>query len=214
MRLFDPANSAYHPVISSWLIGDLAEAALHLDRVEEARARVEQVEVAAGKSPGSWIALGLDHARAVLADDSEAEQRFQAALSADFARWPFQRARTQLAYGQWLRRRRRIAESRDPLRAARDTFDALACASWSDKARRELRASGESSRRRVPDARDQLTAQELQIAQLAAEGLSNREIGQKLFVSPRTVSTHLYRIYPKLGISARGELAPALAATP
>jgi DNA-binding CsgD family transcriptional regulator len=100
------------------------------------------------------------------------------------------------------------------LRAARDTFDALACSPWSDKARRELRASGESSRRRVPDARDQLTAQELQIAQLGAEGLSNREIGQKLFVSPRTVSTHLYRIYPKLGISARGELASALEATP
>ena len=77
----------------------------------------------------------------------------------------------------------------------------------------EAASPGESSRRRVPDARDQLTAQELQIAQMAAEGLSNREIGQKLFVSPRTVSTHLYRIYPKLGISARGELAPALEAT-
>jgi ATP/maltotriose-dependent transcriptional regulator MalT len=105
--------------------------------------------------------------------------RFQVALSADFARWPFQRARTQLAYGQWLRRRLRIAESRYPLRAARDTFDALGCESWGGQARRELRASGESSRRRVPEARDQLTAQELQIAQLAAEGLSNREIGQK-----------------------------------
>jgi len=209
-RLFDPADSAYHPVISSWLIGDLAEAALHLDRVEEARVRVEQVEAEAGESPGSWIALGLNHARALLADAPEAEQRFRAALSADFARWPFQRARAQLAFGQWLRRRRRIADSRGPLRAARDAFDALGCRAWGDQARRELRASGESSRRRVPEARDQLTAQELQIAQLAAKGLSNREIGQKLFVSPRTVSTHLYRIYPKLGISARGELASAL----
>jgi DNA-binding NarL/FixJ family response regulator len=99
------------------------------------------------------------------------------------------------------------------LRAARDAFDALGCQAWGDQARRELRASGESSRRRVPEARDQLTAQELQIAQLAAKGLSNREIGQKLFVSPRTVSTHLYRIYPKLGISTRGELASALAHT-
>jgi ATP/maltotriose-dependent transcriptional regulator MalT len=211
-RLFDPEDSAYHPVISSWLIGDLAEAALHLDRVEDARARVEQVEAAAGDSPGSWIALGLGHARALLADDLEAEERFGAALQADLARWPFQRARTQLAYGQWLRRQRRVADSRDPLRAARDAFDALCCQSWGDQARRELRASGESSRRRVPEARDQLTAQELQIAQLAAEGLSNREIGQKLFVSPRTVSTHLYRIYPKLGISARTELASALEA--
>jgi ATP/maltotriose-dependent transcriptional regulator MalT len=212
-RLFDPADSAYHPVISSWLIGDLAEAALHLDRVEEARARVEQVEAEAGESPCSWIALGLNHARALLADDPEAEERFRAALCADFARWPFQRARAQLAFGQWLRRRRRIADSRDLLRAARDAFDALGCQAWGDQARRELRASGESSRRRVPEARDQLTAQELQIAQLAAKGLSNREIGQKLFVSPRTVSTHLYRTYPKLGISARGELASALGHT-
>jgi DNA-binding CsgD family transcriptional regulator len=213
-RLFDARDSAYHPVISSWLIGDLAEAARHLDRVEEARARVEQVEAAAGENRGSWIALGLNHARALLADDSEAEERFEAALSADLARWPFQRARAQLACGQWLRRRRRIADSRDPLRAARDAFDALSCQAWGDQARRELRASGESSRRRVPEARDQLTAQELQIAQLAAEGLSNREIGQKLFLSPRTASTHLYRIYPKLGISDRGELASALASTP
>jgi ATP/maltotriose-dependent transcriptional regulator MalT len=212
-RLFDPADSAYHPVISSWLIGDLAEAALHLDRLEEARAHVEQVEAAAGQSPGSWIALGLNHARALLADDPEAEERFQAALCADFARWPFQRARAQLAFGQWLRRRRRIADSRDLLRAARDAFDALGCQAWGDQARRELRASGESSRRRVPEARDQLTAQELQIAQLAAKGLSNREIGQKLFVSPRTVGTHLYRIYPKLEISVRGELASALGRT-
>lgn len=212
-RLFDPADPAYHPVISSWLIGDLAEAALHLDRIEEGLLRVEQVEAAAGESPGSWIALGLGHARALLADEPDAEERFQVALSADFARWPFQRARTRLAFGRWLRRRRRIADSRDPLRAARDAFDALGCQSWGDQARRELRASGESSRRRVPEARDQLTAQELQIAQLAVKGLSNREIGQKLFVSPRTVSTHLYRIYPKLGISARGELASALGQT-
>ena len=102
----------------------------------------------------------------------------------------------------------------DPLRAARDIFDTLGCAAWGDQARRELRASGESSRRRDLSLRDELTAQELQIAQLAAEGLSNREIGQKLFVSPRTVSTHLYRIYPKLGISARSQLAVALSENP
>src|ERR687896_287439 len=94
--------------------------------------------------------------------------------------------------------------------AARDTFDTLGCMSWSERARRELRASGESSRRRDPAARDQLTAQELQIAQLAAEGLSNREIGERLYLSHRTISTHLYRIFPKLGITARGELQAAL----
>lgn len=210
-RLFEPGDSAYHPVISSWLIADLAEAARHVDRLEDARERVAQVEATAGERPGTWIALGLRHARALLADATDAGDRFDEALSSDFTRWPFQRARVQLAYGQWLRRRRRVAESRVVLRAARDTFDALGCAPWSEQARRELRSSGERSRRRVPEARDHLTAQELQIAQLAAEGLSNREIGQQLFLSHRTISTHLYRAFPKLGITSRAELNAALA---
>ena len=210
-RLFDPADPAHHPAMASWIIGDLAEAALHIGRVEEARARVAQIEAAAGENPTVWIALGLRHARALLADDEQAAERFEEALGADLARWPFQRARALLAHGQWLRRQRRITESRAALREARDTFDALGCAAFSEQARRELRASGESSRRRDPAARDQLTAQELQIARLAAEGLSNREIAQQLYVSHRTIGTHLYRIFPKLGITARGELASALA---
>jgi DNA-binding CsgD family transcriptional regulator len=209
-RLFDPADSAYHPVISSWLIADLAEAAVHTDRLDAARTRVAQVEAMAGGQPGAWIALALGHARAMVAEPAEAGERFDEALASDLTRWPFQRARIQLAYGQWLRRQRRVAESRAVLRAARDTFDALGCQRWSEHARRELRASGERSRRRVPAARDQLTAQELQIAQLAAEGLSNREIGQRLYLSHRTISTHLYRVFPKLGITSRGELSSAL----
>jgi len=181
--------------------------------------RCAEVEAAVGKHPETWIALELRYARAVLAADPEiAAARFKDALSADLAWWPFDCARSLLAYGRWLRRERRIADSRNPLRAARDIFDTLGCAACGDQARRELRASGESSRHRDLSLRDELTAQELQIAQLAAEGLSNREIGQKLFVSPRTVSTHLYRIYPKiypkLGISARSQLAVALSETP
>jgi DNA-binding NarL/FixJ family response regulator len=86
----------------------------------------------------------------------------------------------------------------------------MGCASWGDQARRELRASRESSRRRDLAARDQLTAQVLQIAQLAAQGLSNRDIGQQLYLSHRTIGTHLYRIFPKLGITSRGELRSAL----
>jgi ATP/maltotriose-dependent transcriptional regulator MalT len=211
-RLFDPADPAHHPAMASWIIGDLAEAAVHVGRVDEARARVEQVEAAAGDNPTVWIALSLRHAHALLADDEQAEDRFEEALRADLGRWPFQRARLELAYGQWLRRQRRITDSRAPLREARDTFDVLGCAAFSEQSRRELRASGERSRRRDPAARDQLTAQELQIAHLAAEGLSNREIGQQLYLSHRTISTHLYRIFPKLGITARGELATALSA--
>jgi DNA-binding CsgD family transcriptional regulator len=210
-RLFDPADSAYHPVISSWLIADLADAARHIDRVEEARARVAQVAASAGERPGTWIEIGLRHARALVAEPEEAGDRFEEALASDLARWPFQRARIQLAYGQWLRRQRRVAESRAVLRAARESFDALGCRPWGEQARRELRASGERSRRREPEARDQLTAQELQIAQLAAEGMSNREIGQRLYLSHRTISTHLYRTFPKLGITSRAELSAALA---
>jgi DNA-binding CsgD family transcriptional regulator len=172
---------------------------------------VAQIEVMAGERPGPWIAMVLRHARALLADPPEAGARFDEALASDLRRWPFQRARIQLAYGQWLRRQRSVGESRAVLRAARDTFDALGCTPWSELARSELRASGERSRRRIPEARDQLTAQELQIAQLAAEGLSNREIGQRLFLSHRTISTHLYRVFPKLGIASRAELSAALA---
>ena len=212
-RLFDPDDPAYHPVISSWIIGELAEAAVHTDQVQDARVRLTGVEAAAGPAPASLVAVGLRHARALLAADDEAAARhFADGLSADLHQWPFQRARLLLAYGQWLRRQRRIADSRVPLRTARGIFDALGCASWSDRARRELRASGESSRRRDPETRDGLTPQELQIAQLAAEGLTNREIGQRLYLSHRTIATHLYRVFPKLGITARTELAATLAA--
>jgi ATP/maltotriose-dependent transcriptional regulator MalT len=199
--------------VARWLIADLAEAALHTDRVAEGRELLAQVEATTGPRPAVWIELNLRHARALLAADEAAAQRcFDDALALDLGRWPFHRARLLLAHGQWLRRQRQIADSRAPLRAARDTFDTLGCLSWSQRARRELRASGESSRRRDPAARDQLTAQELQIAQLAAQGLSHREIGQRLFVSHRTIGTHLYRIFPKLGITARGELEAALSA--
>jgi DNA-binding CsgD family transcriptional regulator len=209
-RLFDPLDPAHHPLLACWVIGDLAEAAVQADLVTQGRARLAQIESAVGPTPGAWIALNLRHARAVLADDDEAAECFAAALEADLSRWPYQRARLLLAQGRWLRRRRAITDSRGPLRAARDAFDALGCAAWADQARRELRASGERSRRPRPEARDQLTAQELQIAQLAARGLSNRDIGQRLYLSHRTVSTHLYRAFPKLGITSRGELGDAL----
>ncbi len=212
-RLFDPASPAHHPIIACWLIGDLAEAALHTGRLDEARARVKQVEAASGDIPGTCIAVGLLHARALLAQDRrEASGRFDEALGADLTHWPLQRARLLLAHGRWLRRQRRVAESRTPLRDARDAFDAMGCAAWGDQARRELRASGESSRRRDLAPSDQLTAQELQIARLAAQGLSNRDIAQRLYLSHRTIGTHLYRIFPKLGITSRGELSSVLSA--
>jgi DNA-binding NarL/FixJ family response regulator len=114
------------------------------------------------------------------------------------------------SFGRWLRRQRRRAESRAPLREAIGLFDALGATRWSERARQELRATGEKIGPRTADARDHLTPQELQIAQLAAAGLSNREIGERLFLSHRTIGSHLYRIFPKLGITARAQLRDVL----
>lgn len=145
---------------------------------------------------------------AVLARDDLAEETFRAAI--DGAGMPFDRARLQLAYGGWLRRQRRPADARPVLRVAAASFDALGATPWADRARQELRATGEKLRR-AEDARDRLTPQEWQIARLAADGLTNRDIGARLFLSPRTVSTHLYRIFPKLGVTSRAELAAVMA---
>ena len=211
-RTFDQRDPAHHLHFACMGVGELADAAALADRSHEGRERLAVVEAAVGDAPAEWMAISVRHARAVLAEDElEAAAYFEEAMSADLARWPFWRGRLLLAYGRWLRRHRRMLDSRAPLRDARDIFDAIGTPSWGEQARQELRASGEHSRRRVPEARDELTAQELQIAQLAAAGLSNREIGQRLFLSHRTISTHLYRVFPKLGIASRAELAGALA---
>jgi DNA-binding NarL/FixJ family response regulator len=152
----------------------------------------------------------LRYAKAVLADDGSAEPLFASAMRAGAEGWPYYAARAQLALGVWLRRQHRMTESRAPLREAAQTFEALGQLRLAERARRELRASGEVSRRRKPEAWAQLTPQELQIAQLAAEGLSNREIGERLYLSHRTVGSHLYRLFPKLGVTSRTQLRDAL----
>ena len=119
-------------------------------------------------------------------------------------------ARIRLGYGEWLRRRRRQVESRAPLRAARDAFDALGMSPWAERARQELRAAGESSQRRERDSLDELTPQELQIVQMVTQGLTNGVIAQRLYLSRRTVESHLYRVYPKLGVSSRAQLLSLL----
>jgi ATP/maltotriose-dependent transcriptional regulator MalT len=148
-------------------------------------------------------------ARPLLASDN-AEELFTAALAGSVQHYPFLQARTLFSLGSWLRRRRRSADARGPLRRSVELFDVLGASAWSTRARQELRATGETVGPRTPEARDRLTAQELQIAQLAADGLSNREIGERLFLSHRTIGSHLYRIYPKLGVAARGQLRVSL----
>jgi DNA-binding CsgD family transcriptional regulator len=209
-RMHDPADVAYHLALRCYAVGDLAEAAARGGQRHAVGAVIAELETLARSTSSPALHAGLRHARAVLAEDAQAEQFFEAAVRTELTGWPFTRARAQLAYGGWLRRQRRAAESRAHLRAARDTFDALGTIPWSERARRELRAAGETSRRRTPDARDQLTPQELQIAQLAADGLTNREIGQRLYLSHRTVSSHLHRIFPKLAVTTRSALGAAL----
>ncbi|MET9240803.1 AAA family ATPase [Nonomuraea sp. NPDC003709] len=209
-RMHDPADPAFHLALRCFSLAELADAAAHSGQGRAVAGIIEELEAVALTTPSPSLHADLRYARAVLADEAAAEPFFDAALGADLRRWPFVRARVLLAYGEWLRRQRRTAESRAPLRTARETFDALGVIPWSERARQELRASGESSRRRSSEARDVLTAQELQIAQMAADGLTNREIGEKLYLSHRTVSSHLYRIFPKLGITSRSALSTAL----
>ena len=205
-RVFDPSDPVFHYLKSYLAIADYAEAAVRHDDRTGALEALERVEVVVAQTPSPRLHLVVRHARALLAPDETAEALFRDALDHDLSAWPFSRARLLLAYGGWLRRHRHQAESRPLLRAAIEVFDAIGTVSWGDRARDELRASGETSRKRSVASWDQLSAQELQIAQLAADGLSNREIGERLYVSHRTVGSHLYRIYPKLGVTSRAQL--------
>ncbi|HJW48540.1 MAG TPA: helix-turn-helix transcriptional regulator, partial [Candidatus Limnocylindria bacterium] len=208
-RTFEARDPAYHYMTSWSGLDHLADAA-GPKRRDDARSILEPYEPLAAMTSAPGVRLVVAYARAVLADDNRAEALFLAALDENLVGWPLMRARLQLAYGAWLRRQRRASESRAPLRSARDAFDAIGAAPWAERARVELRASGEASERARTDPSDHLTPQELQIAQLVAEGLSNRDIGQRLYLSHRTVGSHLYRIFPKLGITSRAQIRSAM----
>jgi DNA-binding CsgD family transcriptional regulator len=154
--------------------------------------------------------------RATLAEDGdEAEALFQEALALhDQDAPPYERARTQLAYGERLRRQRRKLEARAQLRAAHEVFEGLGTALWAERARTELNATGETARKRDASTIDDLTPQELRIAQLVAEGASNRDVAAQIFVSPKTVEYHLRKVFMKLGIASRIELARIPLAAP
>ena len=213
--LFDPAHPSYHATFAGGAISDFAFAAIQTGHATEAAEVVARLESDRVRMTMPWWGIGVAYARAVIAADSgdasAAASAFEAAQTVELERWPLARARLALCRGVWLRRNRRVAESRAELRIARDMFDAIGVRYLADRARRELTASGEASERHHGvDALDQLTPQELQIARLAAEGLSNREIGSRLYLSHRTVGSHLYRAYPKLGITSRSQLHLAL----
>jgi DNA-binding CsgD family transcriptional regulator len=142
------------------------------------------------------------------ATGEEAEQAYADAISlhGDGAR-PLDWARTELLFGEFLRRGRRRAEAREHLREALERFERLGARPWAERARAELRASGETARKRDPSTLLQLTPQELQVARFVSEGLSNKEVAAQLFLSPRTIDAHLRSIFSKLGITSRMQLA-------
>jgi DNA-binding CsgD family transcriptional regulator len=188
-------------------LADLAAAAVRTGNAAEAATIVARAERALGRDVSPRLGAVLARARGLLAAPRDAEPYFRAALADPYlAHWPFEHALALLDFAAWLRRRRRIAEARAPLAEALETFRRLGAAPWAERARAESRAAGVPMDRTGPDALSELSPQQREIVVLAARGLTNREIGEKLFLSPRTVGSHLYRTFPKLGITARNQL--------
>jgi DNA-binding CsgD family transcriptional regulator len=212
----NPPGTLAPGVLGPWTVMNLVEAAIRTGRTEEARAHVAAAQQAGIARISPRTALAIAGAAALAADDDQAGPLFEAALSLpDADRWAFEQARIQLAYGEWLRRTRDTTRARLHLRAAIETLDRLGAQPWAQRAHNELRATGiaaTANTTRPYTRAAALTAQERQIAPLAATGLTNKQIGQRLFLSHRTVGAHLHRIFPKLGITSRAALRDALQA--
>ncbi len=192
------------------LVFDLVDAAVHTGRRREARAHIAAARTGRSAEISGHHAFLLAAAVALAADDDEADAAYRAAYAVPgVEQWVFELARLRLAHGSWLRRRHR-AEAREMLCAAHHAFRRLHAEPWARRCEEELRAAGEPVATVPGRSGAELTGQELRIARLAATGLSNKEIGHRLRLSPRTVGAHLYKIFPKLGITSRAALAHAL----
>ncbi|MEU2234950.1 helix-turn-helix transcriptional regulator [Streptomyces vietnamensis] len=208
----DSTPAPVHHHASLYHLADLAAAAVRVGQADDARAVLRAVEDVLGTPRSSRLDAIMHRATALLSPPDDAEPHFLSAL-ADPAgtRWPFERALAQLDFAEWLRRRRRAAEARPLLAAALEVFERLDARPWTERATAELRAAGVTvTDSTAPEAVAGLTPQELQIAQLAAEGLTNRDIGARLYLSPRTIGFHLHKIFPKLGITGRAQLRDVL----
>jgi DNA-binding CsgD family transcriptional regulator len=188
---------------------EFIDAALRLGEPDRAQRALARFEAWAPVSRTPLVAGMLARCRAITATDAEqADLLFREALRHhDLRMNPYERARTQLAYGERLRRDRRRIEARVQLRSALDTFEGLGAGLWAGRAREELRATGETARKRDPSTIDTLTPQELRVARLVVGGASNKSVAEQLFLSRRTVEYHLGKVFVKLGVSSRLELA-------
>jgi DNA-binding CsgD family transcriptional regulator len=194
-----------NPLIGLWSIPDLIEAAARSERLDETVDRFDRYADWVQHSPSPARLSVLARCRA-LAGEGDVRGQFEAALAPDATLSPFLQARTELLYGEWLRRGRQRREARRHLRRAAELFRQVGVPPWEERAAAELRATGEKARRRDPSTLDQLTPQELQIAGLVADGMTNRQVAAQLYLSPRTIDYHLRKVFSKLGIASRTEL--------
>jgi DNA-binding CsgD family transcriptional regulator/tetratricopeptide (TPR) repeat protein len=194
-----------NPLIGLWSIPDLIEAAARAGRLEETADRFDRYLEWAQHSSSPARQSVLARCRALVGEGDVLEQ-FETAIALGLPLSPFLQARTELLFGEWLRRERQKREARRHLRRAADLFREVGVPPWEERAEAELRATGETARRRDPSTLDQLTPQELQIAGLVASGMTNRQIAAQLYLSPRTIDYHLRKVFSKLGVSSRTEL--------
>jgi DNA-binding NarL/FixJ family response regulator len=194
-----------------WALSELVEAGVRSGRTEAAAAALDQLSAMTRASNTDW-ALGTEAgARALLHEGDSAESLYREAIERlGRTKMVVEFARAQLRYGEWLRREGRRVEARAQLRTAHETLTEMGVDAFADRARRELLATGETVRKRTVETSGQLTAQEAHIARLAADGLTNPEIGAALYISPRTVEWHLRKVFAKLGVSTRWQLRPCL----
>jgi DNA-binding CsgD family transcriptional regulator len=205
LAVSDVARPESNPLTGLWSIPDLIEAASRCGRLDETVDRFDRYTDWVRQSPSPPRLSVLARCRA-LAGEGDVREHFETALAPDATLSPFQQARTELLYGAWLRRRRERREARRHLRRAADLFHQVGAPPWEERAEAELRATGETPRRRDPSTLDQLTPQELQIAGLVAAGMTNRQIAAQLYLSPRTIDYHLRKVFSKLGVASRSEL--------
>ena len=191
---------------------DLVEAYIRASRFDDAQEALASLEEAAHRTERVWALAASARCRGLLATEEAFDEWFTRALSwHDRTTTPFERARTELCYGERLRRARRLVEARRPLRDALRVFEELGARPWLERARVELRASGDAPRPSSGPDVEQLTAQELRVARIVAGGARNREAAAALFLSPKTIDFHLRNIYRKLDIRSRSELANVVA---
>jgi DNA-binding NarL/FixJ family response regulator len=197
--------------IAVWALPELIEAAIRSGNADLAPAALERLVESADASATDW-GLGIAaRSRALLSECEAAEDSYAEAIDRlSRTRLRAELARAHLLYGEWLRRQGRRTDARTQLRTAHEMLDTIGMEAFAERARRELRATGEKVRKRTVEARDELTPQEQQIARLARDGLSNPEIAARLFLSPRTVEWHLKKVFTKLAISSRMGLHDAL----